>query len=356
MNKELTLIARLVAVLCALTFTIIMALSVTAFAVQRQFLRPDPYIQALSEVNAYGRAPGILGELFTIALDDARTSGLTAQLPFPEVSQSDVELFLTILLPRDWLQSQSEIVVRRAIADLNGRQPQTPSVVSLVEIKERLNGPQGTQALQAVIETRPVCSDTDLSALTCGFNLAGEITCRPPGLNFEVCGAAIGLAAGGIASLMPDQVDLDSVLQISDPISAPLRDYARRYASAVSLVARFGWIVALPFLLGATLFGVRSFSDWLRWWGAPLLSVATVLLPIAAITLIWPSWYMAAPLAELAQGAPALAQLLTDVAGVLSQGLVLILAIAMLLFGAVGFGMLALSFIAPALYRWVNQG
>lgn len=356
MNKELTLIARLLAALCALIFTVVMALSITAFATQRQFLRPDPYIRALSEVNAYERAPGIFGELFALALDDARGSGLMAQLPFPEIGQADVELFLSILLPRDWLQSQTEIVVRRAIADLNDRQPQTPSLISLVEIKERLNGPQGTQAMLAVIETRPVCSDTDLSALTCGFNLAGEITCRPPGLNFEVCGAAVGLAAGGIASLMPDQIDLDTVLQLSEPVSAPLRDYARRYASAISLLARFGWLVALPFLLGATLFGVRSFPGWMRWWGAPLLGIAICLFPVAAVTLIWPTWYMAAPLAELGQVAPALTQLLTDVTGVLSEGLMLTLAIAMLLFGAAGLGMLALSFIAPAVYRWMSQG
>ncbi len=356
MNKELTLIARFVAVVCALIFTLVMTLWVMAFAAQRQFLRPATYIQALVEVDAYERAPGILGELVTFALDDARASGLAAQLPFPQISQSDVELFLTNLLPRDWLQSQTEIVVRRAIAGLNDRQPQGPSVVSLEEIKERLNGPQGTQALLAVIETRPVCSDTDLSALTCGFNLAGEITCRPPGQSFELCGAAIGLAAGGIASLMPDQVDLDTVLRLSDPVSAPFRDYARGYAGAVSLLARFGWLVALPFLLGATLFGVRSIPGWLRWWGAPLLGVAIGLLPVAAVTLVWPTWYIAAPLAELGQVAPALAQLLTDVAGALSDGLVLTLAIAMLIFGIVGLGMLALSFIAPAVYRWVNQG
>lgn len=356
MNKELTLIARFVAVICALIFTLVMILWVMAFAARRQFLRPAPYLQALAEVDAYERAPGILGELVTFALDDARAPGLAAQLPFPQISQSDVELFLANLLPRDWLQSQTEIVVRRAIADLDDRQPQGPSVVSLEEIKVRLNGPQGTQALLAVIETRPVCSDTDLSALTCGFDLSGEITCRPPGLNFEVCGAAIGLAAGGIASLMPDQIDLDTVLRLSDPVSAPFRDYARGYAGAVSLLARFGWLVALPFLLGTTLFGVRSIPGWLRWWGAPLLGVAIGLLPVAAVTLVWPTWYIAAPLAELGQVAPALAQLLADVAGALSEGLVVTLAIAMLIFGIVGLGMLALSFIAPAVYRWLNQG
>lgn len=356
MNKELTLIARLVALFCALSFTVLMALTVMAFATQRQFLRPEPYTEALAEVNAYERAPRILGELLITVFNDARTAGVAMQLPFPEISQSDVELFLSLLLPRDWLQSQTEIVVRRAVADLNDQQPQTPAVISLVEIKERLNGPQGAQALLAVIETRPVCGATDLSALTCGFNLAGEITCRPPGLNFEICGAALGLAAGGIAALAPDQVDLDTVLQLSDPISAPLRDYARRYASAISLLARFGWFVALPFLLGATLFGVRSFTGWLRWWGAPLLGVAAFLLPVAAITLIWPTWYVAAPLAELAQVAPALTQLLTDVVRTLSQDLVLYLVVAMLIFGVVGVSMLALSFVAPSAYRWVTQG
>ena len=355
MNKEFTVIARLAALMAALAFVGLLAITIVAFATQRQFLRVAPYTEALLEVNAYERSPGILAELFVATLNETR-GGLARQLPLPEVSQSDVELFLSILLPRDWLQSQTEVIVRRAIAGLNGEQSTQPAVLSLVDLKEQLNSQVGRQALLAVIDTRPACGATDLSNFTCGFNLAGEISCRPPSLNLELCGTAIDLAVGGMATQIPDQIDLDAVLQLSDPLSAPLREHARRYVAAVSLLARFGWFVALPFLLVATLLAVRSFAGLLRWWGAPLLAVALCLLPVIALTLLWPTWYIWAPLEELALVAPSLAQLLADVAGVLSQGLVLQLVVPMILLGGAGVGMLALSFLAPLAQRWVAQG
>lgn len=355
MKKEFTLIARLAALMSALTFMGLLVLSITAFAAQRQFLRPAPTLRALTEVGAYERSPGVLAELFASLLNDNR-SGLARELPLPDVNQSDIEIFLTALLPRNWVQSQTDVVVRYLLADLNGEPAPQPAVLSLAALKERLNSPAGSQALLAVIETRPACSATDLSALTCGFNLSGEIACRPPGLNLELCGAAFGVAAGGIAALIPDEVSLDAALELGAALTGPLRANARRYASAISLLARFGWLATLPFLLGVTLFGVRSPVGLLRWWGAPLLGAAACLLPAIALTLLAPTWFLDAALRELAQGAPLLAQLIGDVTGHLSRGFVLQLGLAALILSAVGAGMLALSFLAPPVQRWINQG
>ncbi|HZD10454.1 MAG TPA: hypothetical protein VE553_03860 [Candidatus Binatia bacterium] len=247
MNKELTLIARFVALMSALVFVALMALSIIAFATQRQFLRAEPYTEALLQVNAYERAPGILANLFLSRLDGAPNE-LARQLPVPDVSQSDAELFLTVLLPRDWLQEQTEVAVEHFVAKLNGETAAQPAVISMAGLKEQLNSAAGRQALLAVIETRPACGATDLGAFTCGFNLAGDISCRPPSLNLELCGAAIDLATGSIAALIPDQVDLDATLRPMAPLTAPLGNLARRYVSIITFLARYGWLLALPFL------------------------------------------------------------------------------------------------------------
>lgn len=353
MKRDIPLIARVVALFSALTFVVLLSASISSFVIARQFFRAEPYRRALVEVNAYERAPGILADLFVNTVSGAR---MASQLPLPELNQADVELFLSILLPRQWLQSQTEVVVQRATDELNGESPAQPALLSLTELKEQLSGTAGRDALLAIINTRPACGPIALEAFTCGFALDGMITCRPPSLNQEICGSAIDLATAGIASQIPDQIDLDAVLQFSDPLTAPIRDHARRYVTVVSLLGRFGWLAALPFLLLTTVLAVRSFSSWLRWWGAPLVGVALCLLPLVALTMFWPTWYVAAPLEELATTAPALSLLLSDVAAVLSRGLVLQLVVVSALFGIAGAGMVALSFIAPAVQRWVAQG
>lgn len=355
MNKETSLLLRLMAVASLMVFVALLTLSILALVTQRQFLRAAPYIGALQEVNAYERAPGVLAEIITNSFN-GEPGPLAQLLPLPDLNQADVELFLSLLLPRDWLQSQSELIVTRAVAELNGNAPPQPAVLSLTEPKARLGGPAGREALVSLIEQRPACGPADLAAFTCGFNLAGEIACRPPTLNLDLCSAALDLAIGGLVTQIPDQIDLDLVLQLSSPFTAPLRDYARRYASVVTFVARFGWFLALPFLFLATLLAVRSLSGWLRWWGAPLLGVSFALLPAIALTALFPAWYVAAPLQELATMAPAFSLLLADVAGVLSRGLVLQLLIAAFLLGVIGGGMVVLSFVAPWLQRWVAQG
>ena len=355
MNREFTLIARFLALLSALMFVGVLAFTIIAFAAQRQFLRAQPYSEALLEVNAYERSPRVLAEMVVTTLANS-PAGLLRQLPLPNVTQQDLEIFLTVFLPRDWLQSQTEVVINRGIAGLNGDAAPEATYLSLAPLKEQLNSPVGAQALLAVINQRPACEAGDFSAITCGFNLQGDIACRPPSLNLELCGTAIGAAAAGMASLIPDQIELEALLELSQPVTAPLRNYAARYAGAISFLAFYGWLAALLLLFGVTVFGVRSPIGWLRWWGAPLLGVALCLLPVTALTLLSPTWYVSALLAELAQSLPALAQLAADVVEVLSQGLALQLAIAVIILGAVGAGMLALSFLAPPLYRWLTQG
>lgn len=354
MNKELTLIARFLALLAALVLAGLLALTITAFAAQRQFLRAEPYKAALLEVNAYERSPGILAEFVATALDNSPT-GLLGPLPLPNLTQQDLQIFLTVFLPRDWLQSQTEVVVDRAIAGLTGQPAPVPTLLSLAPLKEQLNSPAGTQALLAVINQRPACEAGDLSAFTCGFNLQGDIACRPPSLNQQLCGAAINAATAGIASLIPDQVELESLLALSEPLTAPLRDYAGRYASAISLIAIYGWLAALLMLFAITILGVRSFTGWLRWWGGPLLGAALCLLPVTALTVLSPAWYVSALIGELRLSLPALAEVAADVVEVLSQGLVLQLVIAMVILSAAGAGMVALSFVGPPVYRWFAQ-
>lgn len=354
MHKETSLLARIVALLSALGFVFFITLSIVALTVELQFFRAGPYLRALQQVNAYERAPGILADLFVASFDD--NSGLAGQLPLPELGQADVELFLSILLPRDWLQSQSEVVVQRTVAEFNGETPAQPALLSLAELKAQLRGPAGREALVAVVNSRPACGPLDLAAFTCGFDLSGELSCRPPSLNLDVCGAAFDLAVEGIAAQIPEQVDLDAALQFSEPLTAPLRNYVRRYVSAISLTARFGWFLALPFLALTTILAVRSFTGWLRWWGAPLLGVALALIPVAALTLFWPTWYIASPLQEIQTAAPSLATLIGDVATELSRGLALQLAVAILLLGMAGGGMLILSLLVAPLRRWVAQG
>lgn len=343
----MTLVARLLALFFALLFVGTTTLFATSFTVRRHLLQPAPYKQALGQVNAYERAPGILAQSTTTFLQGEAVSPENG-VPWAGLTQEDYEILFGHLLPGDWLQSQTEAIVDQTFLALESGRPAAPITLSLLAFKENLTGQAGTQALMDVIATRPPCPEGELSALTCGFDLQEGLSCRPPALTLQLCSAVLDTALAGAAGAIPDRVEINTLLQAMVPSADSLLETAAFYRRLILLVAGYGWIASGLFLLLTTAFAVRSLRGWFRWWGVPLLGVSFCLLPLAALTWLAPTWYVSAPLGDLRAAAPALGQLLADVFALLGRRLALELGVATLILGAAGLGLLLLSFLVPA--------
>lgn len=347
MDRALFAFSRLLALLFAALFVLAAALFVIAFVARRQLLRPAPYKAALQQVDAYGRAPQILSGILAGALNDARERDSAASL-FLNLSQADYEIMLEHLLPGQWLERQVEGIIDQSFAAMEGEVGDSPITVSLTALKENLRGQAGSQALLAVVETRPACAPGDLRTLTCGIDLQAGISCQPPSAQLQLCATALNAVLVGTTSLIPDTVELSALLRAVGPLAQTVRDALYPYNVLLRPVARFGWVLLPAFLLLLTLFAVRSLRDWLRWWGLSVLGVAIVLLPVALLTWLSPAWFFAGTLGEIRSWQPALGQLATDVVSVLGRRIALQLSLATAGLGLLGMTMAATSLLAPA--------
>ncbi|MFW6069752.1 MAG: hypothetical protein ACOC9X_01805, partial [bacterium] len=333
MGKAVTVLARLLAAFFAFLFVLSAAAFVFAFVARVHLLRPDPYKQALVEVDAYERAPAALAELLAIGTGQAG-DGQTAL--FLQLEQEDYEILFRRLLPRAWLQTQTETVVDNVFAAAAARGEGPTITISLLELKQNLDGRAGGQALLDIIRRRPACSAGDLSALTCGFDLSGAIQCRPPEAQLQLCEEAASGAFTAAAATLPDEVTLSGLL----PDGAPLRQFveaaAGPYPALVRQTARFGWLAALFFLLLVTVFGARSLRTLLLWWGAPAVALGAILVLLALVTWLLPTWFLTYLLNDIRSAAPQLGQLLTDAVAVLGRRMALWLGVAGVATGAGG--------------------
>ena len=350
MDRTIFAVSRLVALFFAALFVVAAALFLTAFIARRQLLRPAPYKEALRQVNAYERAPQILSGILADTLNDSQERDSAAGL-FLNLSPSDYEIMLNQLLPEQWLERQVEAIIDQSFAGMEGGNPGSPITISLLAIKDNLRGQAGSQALLAVIETRPTCAPGDLRTLTCGIDVQSGISCQPPAAQLQLCATALNAVLVGTTSLIPDTVEFSTLLQAVQPVAQSVSDVLHPYNLVLRPVARFGWIFLPVFLLLLTLFAVRSLRDWLRWWGLSVLGVGIVLLPVALLTWLSPAWFFAGPIGELRSWQPALGQLAADVVSVLGRRMALQLAFAAGGLGALGVIMGLISFLLPARQR-----
>lgn len=342
--------SRLLALFFAALFVVAAAMFVTATVARRHLLRPAPYKEALRQVDAYERAPQIVSGILADALNDSQERDSAASL-FLNLSQADYEIMLNRLLPEQWLQRQAEAIIDHTFATMEGDDPDSPITISLMPLKENLRGQAGSQALLAVLETRPTCAPGDLRTLTCGIDVQSGISCQPPEAQLQLCASALNAVLVGTTSLIPDTVEFSTLLRAVGPVARSVGDLLHPYGVVLRPIARYGWIFLPIFLLLLTLFAVRSLRDWLRWWGLSVLGVAVVLLPVALLTWLSPAWFFGGPIGELRSWQPALGRLATDVVSVLGRRMAL-----QVTFVAGGLGALAaimglISFLPPARQR-----
>ncbi|HSM59120.1 MAG TPA: hypothetical protein VK879_23390 [Candidatus Sulfomarinibacteraceae bacterium] len=348
MGKAVTVVARLLAAFFAFLFVLSATAFIFAFVARVHLLRPAPYKQALAEVNAYDQAPAALAELLAMAGGPQRSA-------FLQLQQEDYEILLQRVLPREWLQSQTEAIIDHVFAATDAPGEAPTMTISLAALKQNLDSEAGGQALLEIIRRRPACSIGDLSALTCGFDLSGAIQCRPPEPQLQLCGEAASGAFAAAAATLPDQITLSGLLQAGAPLRQLVEEAGGPYPALVRQTARFGWVAALFFLLLVTAFGARSLRSLLLWWGAPVVALGAALVLLALFTWLAPTWFLNYVLADVQAAAPQLGRLLMEAVAVLGRRMALWLGVAGMAAGAGGLILALVSFLAPRPRRQTQQ-
>jgi hypothetical protein len=321
-SSDKRILAKLLAGFFASLFIFSTVLVLLTFFPARQLLNPDFYKQTLADQGIYDRLPEYLAEQLAAEISPGICfespelprckieggSSSTNDLPIYLLilDQEEWESILTTIIEPAWLQTQTENIIDQFFdVLLTSEDPaNTPILISMVELKSRLAGPEGTQALLLILNAQPSCTvEQLLGLLQLGLGLPTNLEtllCRPPEYVLSELTPVIEIFLSGAVDLVPDQLSLslpESVIanpqpgnfQVSRaPIPKPIQ-VLRATRSVISISP------LLPLLLISlvTIIVVRSVRDLLLWWGVSFLAAGMITLFMALILLPAMNWTVA---------------------------------------------------------------
>jgi hypothetical protein len=188
------------------------------------------------------------------------------------LSEQDWQAVLTSLLPPDWLKAQSEKVIDQVYADLQSGN-RSSITISLTDLKTRLKGSEGLDAVTRLIDAQPGCTLDQLAELVGLIDpsqpLKGLPVCRPPDQIVSALSPGIQAVLGLLADQIPDRYALtNSGLNgaAQDPLASP-----RDVLSTMKTITLVAFLVPVLLLALVALCAARSARGLLIWLGVPML-------------------------------------------------------------------------------------
>ncbi|MEJ2750709.1 MAG: hypothetical protein P8183_22800, partial [Anaerolineae bacterium] len=223
-----------------------------------------------------------------VAADMLQSQAQEQGLPPIPVDTAVLAEAIQMVLPPEWMSSQMETAVDDVFDGLEAGTP-TDIVVELdaAPLLARVRGEPGQQAMTLVVESLPPCAEgNDSAALTVRGVAVPD--CLPPDLT---AAEAAQLAHDLLVETLDQNPQLVAEAeQLQVPLLtlgrlSPKRRFLFEWLHWFFLVAQgwagFLWLIPAGLLLLIWLLVVRSWADWGRWWGWPLL-VTAVLTFLAA--------------------------------------------------------------------------
>ena len=288
MNKKENSVARVFAILISILFVITAFISILLIDIQNQTFNPEVYKQALSDSGIYDRLPELIGEQIVYAVNRnpcmqnpaSCTEEQSASTPayLSSVDASEWAGILSRLVNPDWFKTQIESAIDQVMAFLITPGQPLNLDISLVELKARLGGEDGYQAIVALLNSLEPCTTGDLLNLPSVVLNNGDPTglplCRPSESVLRLGEDAIRTSLKGVADKLPDNTSTffnATTNSLGTGLVA-----AQRMVQLLRMAAIISPVIPLFLLLVITLLVVRSFKGFLKWWGVPLVAVAVL--------------------------------------------------------------------------------
>ena len=259
-----------IAAFCAILFVITGVLALLFFNIERKAFSAETYKQAFESQQLYDRMPGILSDVLITAI--AQNPQATTYLK--SFTVQDWQSAISTLVPPEELKAVANSTLDSTFDYLNGRTDS--AVISLLPFKSHLAGPAGVESILQLLRARPTCTVDQIIELTFAVMSGGDlIFCNPPPEAVQIVRPLIESQLQFITLGFPDQLTLISTQQggtSEDP---------RLNLKIARTIMQITPLFPMIFLLGLTIFAVRSLIDWLKWWGLPFLFTGLISFLIA---------------------------------------------------------------------------
>lgn len=316
------------AIFLAGTFAALFVLSSVAVLILyfpiNQLLNPDFYKENLANHQIYQRVPEYIAQSLATGTTQDRCrqdpdlpncsdqEGATEEqtptegppIYFLILNQQEWEAVLNDLIDPAWLQTQTESIIDQVFHILlTAPDPLNTSIrISLIDMKSRLAGEEGTQAFLNILDAQPDCSfDQVLSLLQLGLGLPStidSILCRPPDYVITELTPIVQSFLINAVKLIPEELHINpfdtffetsSIESYPSPGTPSIPDQIQTLRTTRKAIS-MSPMVPLLFIFLVTVFAVRSLRDFLLWWGISFLSAGLITLILAISVLPLRYW------------------------------------------------------------------
>jgi hypothetical protein len=276
--------ARVLAAISLFLFILTATVALTLVNIRLFLLSPETYSQAFKLEGVYDEIPAIAADQLRYSMSfnpcfknpelcekegtqDNSLGGLSRYLV--NVPAQVWESVISVLIDASWVEDQIEAVLGQFFSILMEEAPSDAIVISLEDIKNRIEGNTAYQAIVDVMSTQPECTVDQITALIQAltsedFNDA-IVRCNPPMEVLQLVEPYVRSGLEEIVGMLPSRV----VIEIPPELNSPRGSTATILSIFRGLFRYAPWIAAF-WLLALSIFIVRDLRSWLGWWGIGL--------------------------------------------------------------------------------------
>ncbi len=296
MEKHIKPIAKVFAIIFVILFVISGFTAITTFNVVNQAFDPTLYKNALAESEIYKDLPKFISEQIVYQIEhnaclqnptlcsEEDTSPLPVYLK--SIDRSEWSAVIGKLIDPVWIQAQVESAIDQVITFISNPGQPLSINLSLMELKARLGGEEGYQALTQLMQSLEPCNVADLTTLPYKATDSSELLsfelCNPGETALQLREEIMRTVLKGISESIPENTST-YFESVSDRLGANL-ETSLRSLQLVKMIATFSPVIPLFFLLIVTLLVVRNLKGFLTWWGIPL-TITGILVAASALTI-----------------------------------------------------------------------
>lgn len=330
-------LGQALAAICAMLLVISGVLALLGINIEAKAFSSETYKQAFEDQRLYERMPELLATVLTTYIAENGSA-----VPFLQLlTVQDWQNNIALLLPPEALQGMANNALDATFDYLNSSTDSAS--ISLLPVKAQLAGEPGVQLMLQILRRQPACTAEQLTQMALGF-FGGQIAlCNPPE-------QALGLMMPFLQSQLQTATAIfpNEVVIIPGTLSGTPDDPRLALNNVRSFIKLTPFLPAL-LLLALTVFAVRSFTDWLTWWGWSFLLVGGISVLIALLG----SPVIRGILQFLIQSQvalllpPVLASSIAETAGAVARQMLTPILVQGLMFAVTGLGMIILVLVLP---------
>ncbi|HEY47335.1 MAG TPA: hypothetical protein G4O14_11190 [Anaerolineae bacterium] len=264
-----------------------------------------PLTLLIFDVSRVVFSPEILSEQLTAELIESGVlrSFVTDQLLSPEflgrmgpgdinlmellqdLSPGDRETLVDIVLPSGWIKSQIAEVFNALNSWIDSEEPVPKLVLDIQPFKDRLMRGGAEEILEMIVDSWPSCTTNQNEEIQQALRRSEAVPilrCEPPEPYRErLMSYATEMMMEALREIPPEFVIGGEEI---DPQEAVDMMVMKDWIRLVRTLSRSIWLVPIALLGLIMAFAIRSWSEFGRWWGIPLLLSGVFIFGYALLT------------------------------------------------------------------------